>query len=304
MLDSQLVGLERRSAESHRANAPPRLSDRRQMLQGSAAAVVALVGGSARAESPRRTQAAITPAQFERWLALRGGLQRPAYWYSEGLVRPIGDDGRVSARMLGLETWITPAALRSPTRAVSLSRKIFFHLEPDRDAIVIDRATGRPARPSIFAFQLRTFSLQQGGLHYDVESHNLTAITRGGANSVYTFTEVGEQLHVNYSTYPLRAQPDGAVRSTSGEIYDYVDTGPRASSTPERYQMYWVGANLEGRVQNMHGWRFDAFEQIPNVWLQRTVRELAPEWMAPPATLADIETLRGRLPYRVPGLGL
>lgn len=276
--------------------------DRRRAVALAAAALLA-PGRVAGADAPRRTRSAITPAQFDRWLALRGGLGEPAYWYSEGLVRPITESGRAVARMLGVETWVTPPALRTPTRAVSLSRKIFFLLDPERDEPARD-AAGAPARPSIFAFQLRTFTLVDGAIRYEVESHDLAAVRLGGRNSIYTITEIGDQLHVNYSTYPLRPQPDGTQRTTSGEIYDYVDSGPRTGSTPARYQMYWVGTNLAGRIANMHGWRFDSFDEIPNAWLRATVRERAPEWTAPPRSLAEIEALRRRVPYRVPGLGL
>jgi hypothetical protein len=276
--------------------------DRRRAVAVTLAALAA-PGRAARADTPRRTRSAVTTAQFDRWLALRGGLGEPAYWYSEGLVRPMSESGRAVARMLGVETWVTPAALRTPTRAVSLSRKIFFLLEPERDELARD-AAGGPARPSVFVFQLRTFTLEGGAIRYEVESHDLAGVRLGGRNSIYTITEIGDQLHVNYGTYPLRRQPDGTERTTSGEIYDYFDAGPRERSTPARFQMNWVGANLEGRIANMHGWRFDSFDEIPNAWLRATVRGRASEWTAPPRSLAEIEALRRQVPYRVAGLGL
>lgn len=247
--------------------------------------------------------AKITPQQFDRWLDMRGGVDGPAFWYSEGFVRPIADNGRIAARMLGAETWITPAALRTPTTAISLSRKIYFLLEKDRDVIATDKTTGKPFRPSIYAFQVRKFTLRDGAIGYEVESHDLRGSRHGGAEAVFTFTSFGDQAHVNYGSYPVRAGANGVV-STAGEIYDYVDNGAQLKDVAARYQMTWTSATLDGRIANMHGWRFAAFDDIPNAWLKSTIREKAPLWMAPPRDMAEIESIRTNTPYAVPGLGL
>ncbi len=287
-----------------------RITRRDALAVAATGALTSAAGAAGTSDAPAVAPATpvvsrrISAAQFERWLQLRGGLEGPAWWYSEGLVRPIAEQGRPVARMLGVETWVTPGELRTATSAVSLSRKIYFHLELDRDEIVRDAVTGKPARPSIFIHQVRTFTLQDAAIRYDVESHNLTGITQGGRNSVYTVTEMADQMHVNYGTYPIRPQPDGSQRSTLGEIYDYWDNGPRVAELAARYQMSWVGANIEGRVQNMRGWRCASFDAVPNAWLRAMVRDKAPRWMAPPQSMAEIETLRRTLPYPVPGLGI
>ena len=244
----------------------------------------------------------VTPDQFNAWLALRGGEQAPAFWYADGLIRPIKDNGAVASRMLGLETWVTPSELRTETSAVSLSRKIFFFLEPDRDELVTNGVTGQPQRPSIFAYQVRTFTLIDGRINYRVESHDLRGIRQGGYGVTYTVNQSGEQVHVNYASFPRRVGPDGEMRVTSGEVYDYFDNGPQLTNVPERYQMSWVGTNLEGRIANMHGWRYATFDDVPNPWLKDTIRDKAPMWTGPPTTMTEIERLRNTVPYPVPGL--
>ncbi len=244
----------------------------------------------------------VTPDQFNAWLALRGGERTPAYWYASGLIRPIKDNGAVASRMLGLETGVTPNELRTETSAVSLSRKIFFFLEPDRDELVANRVTGQPQRPSIFAYQVRTFTLVDGRINYRVESHDLRGIRQGGYGVTYTVNQSGDQVHVNYASFPHRAGPDGEMRVTSGEVYDHFDNGALLTKEPERYQMSWVGANLEGRIANMHGWRYATFDDVPNLWLKNTIRDKAPLWAGPPTTLAEIERLRSTVPYPVPDL--
>ena len=204
--------------------------------------------------------------------------------------------------MLGLETWVTPRELRTETSAVSLSRKGFFFLHPGRDELVTDRTTGQPRRPSIFAYQVRTFTLVDGRIGYRVESHDLRGIRQGGYGVTYTVNQSGDQFHVNYASFPRRAGPDGEMRVTSGEVYDYFDNGPLLTKEPERYQMSWVGTNLEGQIANLRGWRFGAFDDVPNSWLTKTIRTKAPLWMGPPTTLAEIERLRTTVPYPVPGL--
>lgn len=249
-------------------------------------------------------KSATTMDQFNAWIAMRGGEDEPAYWYSEGLIRPIKDWGKTHSRMIGMETWVTPAALRTETSAVSLSRKIYFFLEPDRDEIITDPATGMSRRPSIFAHQVRTFTLIDGAIDYEVESHDLRGVRQGGTGVTYSVNQIADQVHVNYASFPRRPGATGEMQVTSGEVYDYFDNGPRITEMPARFQMTWVGTNLEGNIANMRGWRFPDFDAIPNDWLATIIRDKAPLWMGPPHNMAEIERQRATLPFPVPGLGL
>ena len=138
----------------------------------------------------------------------------------------------MASRMVGLETWITPPDLRTETSAVSLSRKLFLFLEPDRDELVANPSTDKPQRPSIFAYQMRKFTLVDGRINYDVESHNLRGIQQGGKGVTYTVNARDNQVHVNYASFPRQAGPDGNMRVTSGEIYDYFDNGSQITENP------------------------------------------------------------------------
>ncbi len=275
---------------------------RRDLVKSSASGLVLALGGAAL--TPRRADAVTSPDLFDAWIALRGGEDRPAFWYSEGLIRPIKTWGKVESRMIGMETWITPAHLRTPTSAVSISRKIYFFLDPEKDEIVTDAETSEPRRPSIFAYQVRKFDLVDGAIQYRVESHDLRGIRQGGFGVTYTVNRLDDQIHVNYASFPRRPDADGDLQVRSGEVYDYFDNGPGISETPKRFQMTWVGTNLEGNIANQRGWRFDSFGNIPNTWLASTISEKAPMWMAPPHDMDEIEDLRTQVPFHVPGLNL
>jgi hypothetical protein len=235
--------------------------------------------------------ATVTPALFDAWIRLRGGEDGPAYWYSEGLVRSMLDGG-VECRMLGVETWITPKDLRTPTSAVSISRKVYFFLERDRDEIVRDTATNKPRRPSIFAYQVRTFTLINGAIDYKVESHDTQGTRMGGQGSVYTVHAMGDQVHVNYAVFPKRPGQTGG----SGEVYDYFDHGPAIKEMPQRYQGTWAGSNTAGQFSTMTHWRYPGFDAVPNAWLKAKIMADGPMWATPPKDMAEIETLRKTSP--------
>lgn len=279
----------------------PELS-RRNWMKSSVGGIALGIGGTT--ITTTQADAATTPDLFDAWIAMRGGEERPAFWYSEGLIRPIKKWGEVESRMIGMETWITPAELRTATSAVSISRKIYFFLDPGEDEIVLDAATGRPRRPSIFAYQVRRFDLVDGAIQYRVESHDLRGIRQGGFGVTYTVSRLGDQVHVNYASFPRRPDTAGELQVTSGEVYDYFDNGPSISETPKRFQMSWVGTNLEGNIANQRGWRFDAFDDIPNGWLKSIIMDKAPMWTAPPRDMAEIDNLREQVPFKVPGLNL
>ena len=262
---------------------------RRDGLVLAAATMAAASVPSKAAEKP--VKHTVTPALFDAWIAMRGGEDVPGYWYSDGLVRSM-TGGTVESRMLGVETWITPKALRTPTSAVSISRKVYFFLERDKDVIVTDKATGKPRRPSIFAYQLRTFTLIDGTIDYKVESHDTRASRMGGQGSVYTVTTTGDQVHVNYAVFPAATPDSKGVSVARGEIYDYFDHGPRITEMPQRYQGTWASGNTAGSMANLMHWRYPTFGAVPNEWLKAHIRKNGPMWMAPPKDMAEIETLR------------
>ncbi len=259
---------------------------RRDGLALSAAALVS----PAQAAAPSSPNRAVTPALFNAWIALRGGEDGPGYWYSDGLVRAMGS-GRVDCRMIGVETWITPKALRTATSAISISRKVYFFLERDKDVIVTDAATGKPRRPSIFSYQVRTFTLIDGAIDYKVESHDTVSARVGGAGSVYTVHATGDQVHVNYAIFRTTSKADGTT-TASGETYDYFDHGPRLTEMHQRYQGTWSSGNTAGNMANLMNWRYPSFDAVPNEWLKAHIRKNGPLWMAPPKDMAEVEALR------------
>lgn len=267
------------------------------VLGAVAAAASASAARAAEPSSPQPLpQRVITPALFEAWIAMRGGEDGPGYWYSDGLVRSmIG--GTVDSRMIGVETWITPKALRTPTSAVSISRKVYFFMERDKDVIVTDKATGKPRRPSIFAYQVRTFTLVDGTIDYKVESHDTVSTRFGGPGTVYTIHTTGQQMHVNYAIFRTTVGKDGTSVS-SGENYDYFDHGPAIKELHQRYQGTWASGNTAGNMANLMHWRYASFDAVPNEWLKAHVRKNGPMWMAPPKDMAEIEALRKTSPVK------
>ncbi|MDX2145700.1 MAG: hypothetical protein SFV19_20270 [Rhodospirillaceae bacterium] len=261
------------------------------LILASTAALTAkeTMSAAAASETPMTTPTvkSVTPALFDAWIRMRGGEDGPAYWYSEGLVRSMLD-GSVDSRMLGVETWITPKELRTPTSAVSISRKVYFFMARDQDAMMLDQATGKPRRPSIFAYQVRTFTLIDGKIDYKVESHDTRGTRMGGDGSVYTVNAMGDYVHVNYAVFPKRPGTTGG----SGEVYDYFDHGPRIAEMPQRYQGTWTGGSTSGQLSNMAHWRYPTFDAMPNEWLKARIRKDGPMWMEPPKTMAEIEKLR------------
>ena len=267
---------------------------RRDGIVLAAAAMAAPLTSVQAAEPP--TKGNVTPALFNAWIALRGGEDGPGYWYSDGLVRAMGV-GRVDSRMIGVETWITPKALRTPTSAISLSRKVYFFLERDKDVIATDATTGKPRRPSIFSYQVRTFTLIDGTIDYKVESHDTVSARIGGAGSVYTVHATGDQVHVNYAIFRNTTKADGTI-TASGEIYDYFDHGPRLTEMHQRYQGTWSSGNTAGNMANLMNWRYPSFDAVPNEWLKAHIRKNGPLWMAPPKDMAEVETLRKSPPIK------
>lgn len=214
---------------------------------------------------------------FESWLAMRTGAgETDVYWYSEGLVKSF-PDGVTTARMIGFDTSQLLRDPDNPDKAIQLSRKIFYFFDP-KTGERMDR------EPIAYPHQVKTYELDGDDIIYTVESNNGRSVYTLGPMRNYSAKNIGGVHWFNYSVFIDRA----TGKFENSDFYVQPD-----ESLPEqqRYQHAWTSYGVGPVMSSAVAWRYSSFDAMPEQ-ITRIVRDEAPLWMKPPASMDEIAELR------------
>ena len=214
---------------------------------------------------------------FESWLDMRtGGGQTDVYWYSEGLVKSF-PEGTTTAKMIGFDTSQLLRDPDNPNKAVQLSRKIFYFFDPETGERM-DR------EPIAYPHQVKTYELDGDDIVYTVESNNGRSVYTLGPMRNYSAKNLNGVHWFNYAVFIQR----GTGKFENSDFYVQPDDG---LPEQQRYQHAWVSYGVGPIMSNAVAWRYSSFDAMPE-HITKIVREEAPLWMKPPASLEEIAELR------------
>jgi hypothetical protein len=237
-----------------------------------------------------------TPELFDAWIKMRAGDGKPVYWYAEGRVLS-NPEGALIGLMQGVDTSIVMRDPDAPATWVQLSRKIFWTVDPATGTVALDRE-GKPRRPIAYPYQVKTYTLDGDDIVYTVESHDGGVVSKMGPHRNYTATRLGNVTHFNYAMFIDRVRGDGS-RSQRFEVNDFFLRDEPGLSDRERFQYTWVGTGPGPIVSSALSWRYGSFDDMPSELVKLEIRKNAPLWLAPPKDMAEIERLRGQVPYQI-----
>ena len=214
---------------------------------------------------------------FESWLEMRtGGGETNVYWYSEGLVKSF-PGGVPTAKMIGFDTSHLLRDPDNPNKAIQLSRKIFYFFDPETGER-IDRA------PIAYPHQVKTYELDGDDIIYTVESNNGSSVYTLGPMRNYSAKRIDGVHWFNYAVFIER----GTGKFENSDFYVQPD---ESLSEQQRYQHAWVSYGVGPIMSSAVAWRYSSFDAMPEQ-ITKIVREEAPLWMEPPASMKEIAELR------------
>ncbi len=226
---------------------------------------------SARAEG-------FTQELFDAWLDMRvGDGTSPKYWYAEGQLKSF-PDGTTTSKMIGFDTGHLLRDPDNPAKATHLSRKIFFWFDPD---------TGErlDMEPIAYEYQVKTYELVDDDIIYSVESRSGERVSHLAASrDRYSVKRIGEVIWFNYPVFIER----GPGKFENSDFYIQPN---RDLNEQERYQHVWVAYGPGPIMSRAVAWRYSSFDDMPDQ-ITEIVRNEAPLWLKPPATLEEIDELR------------
>ena len=232
-----------------------------------------------------------TPELFKQFVEMRAGSGEPIYWYCLGELYSY-PDGRLLAKVEGVDTARLVPSETTADRAVQISRKIFIYRDTMTNA-VLKIVDGKPVRPIEYPYQHITYSLKDGRLVSFVEQGSAPRLQKIGPIGGASFKRFGDGTVFAVPLFLSFDTPRG--RSESYENYDFW-INPK--SQDQKYQLSWnrfgdlppfLGAGKG--VMQLVSYRRDSYESLPAT-IRDYLENEAPLWKLPPKDLNEIRELQ------------
>lgn len=223
---------------------------------------------------------------FAKFVENRVGVGKPVYWYCFGEMYTY-PEGKLVAKVEGIDTARLVREKSTPTSALQLSRKVFFYKDPANGA-VLDSYEGRPVTHIEYPYQR---------IQYTLANQKLVAtVTQGKAPRIQTVSAemararvVGSRTVFSIPLFVSVETPRGKIEAY--ENYDFiVGKGERVLSW-NRFGDLPPAFGTGKCVIQLVAERVDSFSKLPTAF-QTTLRQRAPLWELPPADEAEIQRLQ------------
>lgn len=243
-------------------------------------------------QSPEIAGDVFTPDLFAKFVEMRVGRGEPVYWYCLGELYRY-PDGKLMARVEGIDTARLVKSESNDSKAVQVSRKTFIYRDPTTNEILRE-IDGKKVLPIEYPYQFITYELKDGKMVSTVEQGkqpNVQTIGPGGLNRVRRFGSTivfSAPLFLNFET------PRGKYEAY--ENYDFFYQIKAGGQIP--YQLTW---NRRGALPPFFGrgdsvfqlvsYRVDRWEFLPKT-IRDYIEKEAPLWREPPRDLNEIRELQ------------
>jgi hypothetical protein len=243
-----------------------------------------------------------TPELFKQFVEMRVGTGEPVYWYCIGELYSY-PDGKLLAKVEGLDTARLVKSETKTDRAMQISRKVFVYRDPGTNE-VLKTVKGKLVQHIEYPYQQITYVLREGRLFSTVVQGSGARVQTVGPVGGATVKRLGggilfaTPLFLNFDT------PRGKYEAY--ENYDFWINAPRLdisahpprSAGASRYQLSWNRfGDLppffgQGKsVMQLVSHRVDNYSDLPAT-MRDYLETSARLWMRPPRDLEEIRQLQ------------
>lgn len=232
---------------------------------------------------------------FAKFVENRVGTGKPVYWYCFGEMYTY-PEGKLLARVEGIDTARLIQEKSSPTTALQLSRKVFFYKDPATGSI-LDSWQGKPVVHIEYPYQRIQYSLANQKLIATVTQGKAPRIQSVSAEMARART-LGSRTVFSIPLFVSVETPRGKIEAY--ENYDFfVGKGERVLSW-NRFGDLPPAFGTGKCVIQLVAERVDSFSNLPKDF-QESIRERAPLWETPPVDEAEITRLQRADPVQPKG---
>jgi hypothetical protein len=226
---------------------------------------------------------------FKEFTEMRIGTGEPIYWYCVGEIYEY-PSGKLVAKVEGIDTARYIKSESNATKALQLSRKIFFYRDAKTNELLRER-NGMKVEPIAYPYQQITYELKGEKM--------ATSVVQGKAPRVQKIEGGGDMIARQFNDLVMFSAPLflNFPNYKAYENYDFLIQPKRVKGVP-RYQLTW---NRRGDLPPFFGggdsvfqlvsYRIDKYSDLP-----KTMRDVLESdgklWMNPPKDLAEITELQ------------
>jgi hypothetical protein len=231
--------------------------------------------------------------RFQQFVTMRVGTGTPVYWYCVGELYSY-PDGKLLAKVEGLDTARLVKAESKADSALQLSRKIFIYRDAKTNA-VLQTVNGQPVQHIEYPYQKIEYQLKGEQVVTFVEQgaglrkQRIGPVEGMSARQFGPTTMFSAPLFLNFTT------PRGKYESY--ENYDFLLV-PNSKAVVSPYQLTW---NRFGDLPPFFGpgkgimqlvsYRTDSYAALPAT-MRDYLEKSAPLWKQPPQDLNEIQALQ------------
>lgn len=233
-----------------------------------------------------------TPDLFSKFVEMRVGRGEPVYWYCTGELYSY-PEGKLIARVEGVDTARYLKSESTSTKAVQVSRKTFVYRDPETNEI-LHEINGRKVTPIEYPYQYITYELKDGKLLSTVEQGKLPNVQKIGPDGMSRVKRYGSTIVFSAPLFINIETARGKYQAY--ENYDFYYQLKGAGQFP--YQLTWNRRGLlppffggGDSVFQLVSYRVDKFEFLPKSMREYLDKD-APMWKEPPRDLKEIAELQ------------
>lgn len=233
-----------------------------------------------------------TPDLFAKFVEMRVGKGEPVYWYCVGELYSY-PEGKLVARVEGVDTARFIKTESNSTKAIQLSRKTFVYRDPATNEILRE-IDGKKVVPIEYPYQYITYELKDGKLLSSVEQGKAPNVQRIGSTGTNRIKRYGSTIVFSAPLFLNFETPRGKYQAY--ENYDFYYQLKGAGQFP--YQLTWNRRGLlppffggGDSVFQLVSYRVDKYEFLPKS-MREYLEKDAPMWKEPPRDLKEIEELQ------------
>lgn len=230
---------------------------------------------------------------LKTWVDARAGTGEAVHWIADGGVYEY-PSGKKLFGMIGFDSSkvIWPEEEGGPI--LHLTRKTFAYTDAETGEILTEY-NGQPVEPIAYPYQMISYRYEDGRIYGDVTQGTGDRVRDIKSTDGITATPMGDTWAYTASVWLDFPLPSGN-QYQAWENYDFFIHPEGSVEEPHQmsWQRYgalpsWAGGGQA--IYHLLSWRVESLDEFPPELLA-WAKESKPQWLVPPADLAEIEAIQ------------
>ncbi|MBO6687915.1 MAG: DUF1838 family protein [Henriciella sp.] len=267
------------------------------MIRNIALAAVSVVALAACASTVGGTPAvqseSAEPDVLTAWVDARAGTGAPVHWVSEGRIYAY-PSGEKLFGMIGFDSSTVIWPEDPSEKVIHLTRKTFAYTDAETGEVITEY-NGQTVEPIAYPYQMIEYRYENGRIYGDVTQGTGDRVQKIISEDGIAARQIGDTWAFTAAVFLDFPLPTGA-QCQAWENYDFF-INPEGS-VEEPHQMSWqrygalpAWAGGEQAIYHLLSHRVESQDEFP-VQLLDWARETKPQWLTPPADLAEIKAIQ------------